>query len=461
MRGITIQNKKALIEKASTSRDREARIITLNAIEDALNASDPRKIIRRSVKLQDDDLTVGDLTLDLRGKKVFIVGGGKGSGAMAEALEEILADRIKRGIINVVKGTKGAFKTQRITLNEGSHPIPNHRGWEGTRWMMQIAREAGEGDILICLISGGGSALMPLPKEGITLEDVQRINEDLLRSGASINEINAVRKHLSDFKGGQLAREAHPARIVSLILSDVVGDPLDVIASGPTAPDPTTFSEAVGILKAYNMWKGAPEAVKRTLLRGERGEIPETPKPGDGVFENVSNLVVGNNRMVVQAARESLMREGLRALLLSSFIEGEARHVGRVFGSIAREEANFDAPLPKPAAVVAGGETTVTVTGGGRGGRNQELVLSACEKMAGLDGVALASVGTDGLDGFTDAAGAIADGKTFLKAREEGVNPLEYLRNNDSYSFFRSVGGLIMTGPTATNLNDLMVLTAL
>ncbi len=461
MKETIIKNKKALIEAATGNRDREARRLVLDALESALKSANPRVILRRLITLEDNTLKVDDLSLDLGSGEIYVIGGGKGSGAMAEALEEILGDRISAGIVNVLKGTRDTFRTKAIELNEGAHPIPDHRGMEGTEKMLELAREAKREDILICIISGGGSALMPLPKKGVTLEQKQEVNEALLKCGATINEFNAVRKHLSDFKGGQLAQEGRDKRILSLILSDVVGDPLDVIASGPTAPDTSTFSDAVEVLRNYGLFRRTPKAVREVLLRGEKGEIPETPKPGDTIFNKVNNLVVGNNRMVALKACESLRNNGLNTFLLSSFIEGEARHVGRVFAGIAQEEALYDTPLPKPAAVVGGGETTVMVTGQGRGGRNQELVLSACRKMSGLDGVALASIGTDGVDGVTDAAGAIVDGRTYRWASEKGHLPTRYLRDNDSYGFFERVGGAIKTGPTATNLNDLIILVAL
>ncbi|HID90896.1 TPA: glycerate kinase, partial [Candidatus Bathyarchaeota archaeon] len=336
--------------------------------------------------------------------------------------------------------------------------IPDEDGVRGAEGIIRLASEAAEGDLVICLISGGGSALMPLPAAGIALRDVRRLTAALLRSGATINEVNAVRKHVSRLKGGQLARAAYPATLISLILSDVVGDPLDVIASGPTAPDTTTFDDAIRVLKAYGLWRDAPEPVRERLESGSRGEIPETPKPGDAIFDRTHNIVVGNNRLASLAACREARRRGFNALLLSSLIEGEARHIGTAYSGIVREILTSGNPVRRPAVVVAGGETTVTVKGRGKGGRNQELVLSASLGIEGLRGVAIASIGTDGVDGPTDAAGAIADGQTAVRARKRGLDARSFLADNDSYGFFTRLGDLILTGPTGTNVNDITVM---
>lgn len=302
---------------------------------------------------------------------------------------------------------------------------------------------------------------MPLPKDGVTMEDKRKITEALLKCGATINEINTVRKHISDFKGGWLAKKAYPATVLNLILSDVLGDPLDFIASGPTVPDSTTFGDAIKVLKKYGLWDKAPESIKKVLLNGDKGLIPETPKVGDEAFKKVLNVVIGNNRDASTAACETLKSEGLNALLLTSLLEGEARHVGTVLASLALEIAVSGNPVPKPAAIIAGGETTVTVIGGGRGGRNQEIALSAALKIRGLNGVAIASLSTDGVDGPTDAAGAIADGKTIARAEALGLRAEEFLADNNSYNFFSKLSDLIFTGPTGTNVNDVSVVIVL
>jgi len=303
--------------------------------------------------------------------------------------------------------------------------------------------------------------MTPLPADGISLEEKQQVTKLLLKSGASINEFNAVRKHISAFKGGLLAKYAYPARVLSLIISDVVGDRLDVISSGPTSPDTSTFQDAYQVLNRYGLWHQIPESVRRRIEAGLRGEVAETPKPGDRIFEKVHNLIIGSNRLACNLAVKTARELGLNSVILSSVVEGEARYVGTVYGSILVEESLEDNPIEKPVAIVAGGETTVTVKGSGVGGRNQELVLSASVKIQGLKSVALASIGTDGVDGLTDAAGAIADGKTIQRASEENLDPRECLDNNDSHRFFKKLGDLIFTGPTGVNLMDITVMVAL
>ena len=299
---------------------------------------------------------------------------------------------------------------------------------------------------------------MPSPRGEITISDKKQITNALLKCGATINEINTVRKHISDFKGGWLAKRAYPATILNLILSDVVGDPLDFIASGPTVPDSTTFKDAVGILEKYELWEKAPPSIRKVLTEGEKGIIPETPKAGDEAFKRVYNVVIGNNRIASQAACGCLKAEGLNPLLLTATMEGEARHVAVILASIGREVSVSGNPLPKPAGIVAGGETTVTVTGKGLGSRNQEIALAAALKLKEQDGVVVASLSTDGIDGPTDAAGAIADGRTVARAFKLGLKTEEFLANNDSYHFFEKLGDLVFTGPTGTNVNDVSVI---
>jgi glycerate-2-kinase len=279
-----------------------------------------------------------------------------------------------------------------------------------------------------------------------------------LKSGATINEVNTVRKHISDFKGGGLAQKVYPATIINLILSDVVGDPLDFIASGPTVPDSTTFKDAIGTLKKYELWEKTPASIVKLLSEGEKGLTPDTPKSGDKAFEKVYNLVVGNNRSSSQEACKYLQNSDVNSLLLTASLEGEASQVGTVFASMAREILISGNPGKKPTGLVAGGETTVTVKGEGLGGRNQELTLAASSKLNGLDGAVLASLSTDGVDGPTDAAGAIADGETLKRALKKGLDPSKFLENNDSYHFFSNLSDLICTGPTGTNVNDLTVI---
>ncbi|MEM2465746.1 MAG: glycerate kinase [Candidatus Bathyarchaeia archaeon] len=457
---VIVKNLGQLIQNGETKLDKRARELAIKSLEAAIKAVDPKSLIKSKLKLKDSILYVGEHVFDIRKfKNIYVIGGGKASGSMAEALEEVLGDKIIGGLVNVPKENK--HKTRIIRLHGASHPIPDESGVEGTRKMLEIAEKAEEEDLIICLISGGGSSLMPMPRSEITMADKRQITEDLLKCGATINEINTVRKHISEFKGGWLAKKAYPATILNLILSDVPGDPLDFIASGPTVPDSTTFSDAIKVLKKYGLWDKAPKSVRKVLADGEKGLIPETPKAGDEAFKKVFNVVIGNNRAASMAARETLRSEGLNTLLLTSLLEGEARHVGTVLASLAREILASGNPIKKPAGIVAGGETTVTVTGKGKGGRNQEIALAASLKIKGLEGVVTASLSTDGVDGPTDAAGAIADGKTIARAEALGLRAEEFLVDNNAYNFFLKLNDLIFTGPTGTNVNDVSVVIVL
>jgi glycerate-2-kinase len=457
---VTIRNIEQLVKNGETQLDKKARKLALESLEFALNAVDPKQIIKSKLSIKNSILNVDEYAFDLKKfRNIYVIGGGKASGAMAEALEQVVDKRIKNGLVNVPRGSKN--KAEIIRFHEASHPIPDEAGVKGTRDMMEIAEQAKEDDLIICLISGGGSSLMPLPRDKISIDDKREITNALLKCGANINEINTVRKHISDFKGGWLAKKAYPATILNLILSDVVGDPLDFIASGPTVPDSTTFSDAINVLKKYKLWSKAPTSIKKVLLNGEKGKIPETPKANDEAFKKVFNIVIGNNRFASQTASEYLKTERLNTLLLTAMLEGEARHVGTMLASIAHEVSLSGNPVPKPAGIIAGGETTVTVIGKGLGGRNQEIALAAAQKLNGMNGVVVASLSTDGIDGPTDAAGALVDGKTLMKAAKKGLVPEEYLSKNDSYHFFSNLGDLIFTGQTGTNVNDISIIIVL
>jgi hydroxypyruvate reductase len=343
---------------------------------------------------------------------------------------------------------------RRIELNQCGHPVPDERGVAGAERIAQIAEAAGPGDLVICLVSGGASALLPLPAAGITLEEKQATTRLLLASGATIHQINSVRKHISRIKGGQLARLSSPAHVESLLLSDVIGDDLDVIGSGPTAPDASTFSSAGAVLDRFEIRHRVPAAVRRRIEQGERGEIPETPKPADPLFARVRNTVVGGNRLALDAAARAARQLGYRTLILSSTIQGETREIARMHAAIAREIADAGRPIRPPACIITGGETTVTIQGDGLGGRNQEFTLAAALEIAGLDRVVVFSAGTDGTDGPTDAAGAIADGGTL----ERNPDARLYLDRNDSYHYFQSLGDLVVTGPTNTNVMDVRLI---
>jgi glycerate-2-kinase len=457
---ITIKNKEQLIKNGETQLNQKARTLALKSLECALNAVDARRIIKSKVLLKNSTLNVDEYSFDLKKfKNIYVIGGGKAGGSMAKALEEILGNHITIGIVNVPRGSRS--KTAIVKLHEASHPIPDEAGVEGTRRMLGLVEQARKDDLVICLISGGGSSLMPLPRDEISIADKREITNTLLKSGANINEINTVRKHISDFKGGWLAKKAYPATILNLILSDVVGDPLDFIASGPTVPDSTTFGDAINVLEKYDLWNKTPASIRKVLSDGEKGIIPETPKASDEAFKKVFNVVVGNNRFASITAREQLKSKGLNTLLLTATLEGEAHHVGVMLASIAREVSMSENPISKPAGIIAGGETTVTVTGKGLGGRNQEIALAAARKLKDMDGVVVASLSTDGIDGPTDAAGAIVDGKTLARAAKTSLTPEKYLLENDSYHFFSKLDDLIVTGPTGTNVNDISMIVVL
>ncbi|MBW2593761.1 MAG: glycerate kinase, partial [Deltaproteobacteria bacterium] len=338
------------------------------------------------------------------------------------------------------------------------HPVPDQNGENGALAISAMAESAESDDLIICLISGGGSALMPLPAQGLSLADKQKTTGVLLACGAAIHEINTIRKHLSDIKGGMLARAANPATLVSLILSDVVGDDLDVIASGPCVPDSSTFADCMDIITGYGIEEHLPETVAVHLKAGLSGQIPETPKAGDSAFEKTRNLIIGRNIDAVNAAKSAAKNLGYHTLILSSMIEGETRDVARVHGAIAREVVKTGNPMPPPLCILSGGETTVTIKGRGLGGRNQEFALAAAMDIAGYENITVLSGGTDGTDGPTDAAGAVADGTTIARAGALGLAPHQYLSNNDAYHFFEPLGDLIKTGPTNTNVMDLRII---
>ena len=420
----------------------------------ALTAVAPETCLRRVVHVEGDQLHVAEETFDLsRIQQILVVGMGKASARMAATLEDLLGERISGGLVVTADGYK--VPTRRVEVVEASHPVPDARGCAAAERIVALVEKANEEDLVIVLISGGGSALLPLPASGIALSDLAATNELLLRSGAKIQEINTVRKHLSQVKGGQLARHAFPAQVLALVLSDVPGDPVNAIASGPTVGDPTTFDQVKRILRQYRLWEEIPGSVRKRIEAGVRGEIEETPKPGDNVLQRVTTTIIGSGSDALDAAREEGDRLGYHTLSLTTTLEGEAREVGKILAAVAREEASSGRPMPLPALILAAGETTVTVKGSGKGGRNQELALSAAQGIEGIPQVVISSIGTDGRDGPTDAAGGMVDGKTVDRMRERGIDPGEYLEQNNSYKALEEAGDLIVTGPTGTNVADL------
>ena len=422
----------------------------------ALDAANPRIAIHRHVRREGENLLVDGAVYDLGPGRVVVVGAGKACAAMAAAVEEVLGDRIRDGVVVVKDGT--ALPLRRIRVTQAGHPVPDARGAEGTSAILALLTETRPEDLVIVLISGGGSALLPAPVAGINLIEKQAMTRALLACGATIEEINAVRKHCSRVKGGQMARALFPARSLTLILSDVIGDPLDAIASGPTVPDTTTYAEALEILRRYRVEDRIPVSILQHLERGARGEIPETPKAGDPCFATAHHCIVGNNLQSLLAARDRAARLGFQALLLTTALKGESREVAKVLAALLLEMRRSGHPLSPPACLLLGGETTVTVRGKGKGGRSQELVLAGAIAIAGGRDLVIWSAGTDGTDGPTDAAGAVADGDTWARAKEVGLDPLRALEENDAYHFFEGLDDLIKTGPTLTNVMDVILL---
>jgi glycerate 2-kinase len=423
----------------------------------ALQAADPAAAVETYLKRRALELEVAGRNYDLDAyRRVFLVGAGKAGAPMSHAAAGILGDRLTQGVVVVKEGYLGSDDLpSRVSILEAGHPIPDERGVQGGCRIQKLLENLRPDDLVIGLISGGGSALLTAPVPGITLNDFQVLTAALLACGATINEINCLRKHLDRLKGGGLARLASPATLITLILSDVVGDPLDVIASGPTVPDPTSYSQAYAVLERYGLLDKVPPSIIAHLESGRRGELPETPKAGDPAFERVQNVIIGSNLQAAQAALHQAEAEGFHTLLLTTYFQGEARQAGVTLAAIARQIAATGQPLARPACLVAGGETTVTLTGSGKGGRNQEIALGALPGLAGLPEIALVSLATDGGDGPTDAAGAVVSGESLSRAQHAGLDPVDYLQRNDAYPFFEALGDLLKPGPTRTNVNDL------
>ncbi|MBI2413426.1 MAG: glycerate kinase [Deltaproteobacteria bacterium] len=422
----------------------------------AITAASAYEAVKASIRLNSRTLRISSLSFDLKKiKRIFVIGAGKAASPMALAVEDAIGPLITDGCIVTKYGHGRPLRYIRVI--EAGHPVPDSKGLAGARELLSIAEGSGSGDLVVCLLSGGASALLPAPAPGLTLKDEQRTTEFLLKSGASINEMNAVRKHLSLIKGGLLARAAYPARVASLIVSDVVGDDLSTIASGPTAPDPSTYLDAVSILKKYGLASKVPPAVIKRLKDGAKGRLEETPKPGEGVFRRVDNFIVANNSSALEAARAKAEALGYNAIILSSTVTGGVREAAGFLSSIALEVKKTGNPVERPACILMGGEPTIKVSGRGKGGRMQEFALESALRLKCEKGITVLAGGTDGTDGPTDAAGAIADPGTLKLALKKGLDAEVYLRNNDSYNFFRKAGGLLVTGPTGTNVMDVMM----
>ncbi len=423
----------------------------------AVNAVDAANAVKRHVCLDGSTLEVAGRSYALAGfNNIYLIGAGKAVVPMAQAMEELLGARLAGGIVVTKYGQ--ALPLQKILVIEAAHPIPDSAGLEGARQIAGIAQRASADDLIILLVSGGASALLPYPIDAMTLGDKQSVTQLLLRSGATIRETNAVRRHLSQIKGGKLAQLAYPAQLIALILSDVIGDALEDIASGPTAPDPTQFADCWEILRKYRLEAKIPIAVRDILECGAQGKIGETLKAGNDVFTRVQNVIVGSNRLATAAAKSRAENLGYRSEILSNEIAGESRDVARRHAAILKRAITEPAQLP--ACIISGGETTVTVSGDGRGGRNQEFALSAAIEIAGIEKVAVLSAGTDGIDGPTDAAGALVDGDTVSRGQSHGYDAAQFLARNNAYPYLHATGDLLLTGPTQTNVMDIQVMLA-
>ena len=440
-----------------TSKLHKTRNDALAIFHAGLNAVSPKKAINRFCQRQGNVLTIGEENFDVSSfEKIYIVGAGKATAPMAAAFESLLGADLTAGIIPVKYGHTETLNT--VQTIEAGHPVPDENGETGSEKILEMAQTAGANDLCICLLSGGGSALLPLAVSGVSLADKQETTHVLLSCGATIHEINTLRKHLSRIKGGRLAVAASPASMVSLILSDVVGDNLDVIASGPTVPDNSTFSDCMDIVSKYGLHDRLPQSIIRHFENGLTDHLHETPKAEHRVFKKTRNIIIGSNIEALLAAKKKAIGLGYETIILSSMIEGDTGQAARIHAAIANEVITSGNPLQLPACILSGGETTVTLKGSGMGGRNQEFALCTVEEIAGITPIVVISAGTDGNDGPTDAAGAIADNTTMERALKIGFDHKKYLGNNDSYNFFQALDDLLITGPTNTNVMDIHIL---
>lgn len=429
----------------------QVRRSMLESLAAGLEAANPATAVHAFLRCSGGTLAMGGWSAAPR--RVVVVGAGKAGGAMASAVEDLVGGLVHAGVVIVKDGHR--VPTRLVELCEASHPLPDGRGVEATRRLVGLARRAEKDDLLLVVLSGGGSALLTWPAEGLALADLQTTTDALLRSGATIHELNVVRRHLDRVKGGGLVRLAGPAPLLTLALSDVVGDDPAAIASGPTVADPTTFADACAVLDRYGLWSAVPAPVADLLQRGAGGGLPDTLKPGDATLARTHYVIVGGNRLAAEAVARRARELGLAGAVLTTGLQGEARQVGVQLAGLALDLAVGRGPLPLPACLVLGGEATVTVRGPGRGGRNQEAALAAAIALDGVPGVAVACLGTDGGDGPTPAAGAAADGTTIGRARGLGLDAATHLDRNDSFPFFAALGDHLTTGPTGTNVCDL------
>jgi len=438
------KNRNILLDNGETEAFKKARAHTLEILETAISFVDPYRLVKEYIQKDNFFRDIID-----NYNNVYLLSFGKASVVMARAAFDLLRDKIREGIV-ITNNPTNYLDSNNIKTYVGTHPLPGEKNLQNTEKALEMLQKCDKSDLLLVLISGGGSSLLCKPR--IDLKDSRRVTDLLLKSGADIRELNTVRKHLSFVKGGQLVKQTK-AKVVSLILSDIVGDPIEFIASGPTAPDSTTYSDAKYVLRKYSVWNKVPESVRATIDKGIKGSLPETPKEDDPVFERVHNVIVGNNELACKKAAETADKLGYETKVLNTRLTGEARNVGE-------DLAYYATIIPcenRKIALITGGETTVTVKGGGKGGRNQELVLAAARKIEN-ENIVFSSIATDGIDGNSDAAGAIADGNTIQRAKKKGLKPEAYLGNNDSYNFFKKLDDLLITGPTGTNVMDIQLI---
>lgn len=420
--------------------------------EAAIDAVRPHNILSESVIMPE----IGDIEVY---KKIYVVSFGKAAYQMAAALAGTSLFPVNKGIVITRYGHSGANSLDHFEIFEAAHPIPDENGVAATEKVIDLLKEAGEDTLVICLISGGASALLVAPCDGINLDEKQAVTDILMKSGADIGELNTVRKHLSGIKGGRLAQIAYPARVLSLVLSDVVGDKLDIIGSGPTSPDFSTYDDALSVLRKTGIYTAVPPSIISVLKNGKAGLVADTPKENNPVFRLVRNIIVGNSAMAIEAARKKAFSLGYAVFVADEPVTGEASDAGR---NIAKKALGLRRNPPETGGysrlcLISGGETTVTVRGKGTGGRNMELALAFAGAVEGAEGIFLLSAGTDGTDGATDAAGAFAEGATAGRARKKGFDPDSYLKDNNSYAFFRDLGDLFVTGPTGVNVMDIQI----
>jgi glycerate 2-kinase len=439
--------------------------LALGSFEHAVRAVDPVRLINKSLKLRDDKLFINDIkqkraNIDLDSiDSVYLVGAGKATARMARAVYDILAEKISGGAITIPYGSNGRFED--IFVTHASHPIPDASGVRGTKKMIEILQKTTPTDLVVVLISGGGSSLMPLPSKNLSLQEKQYVTNSLILSGASIEEINIVRKHLSQIKGGQMLRYMNKdCRLVSLIISDVINDKLDVIASGPTCPDTSTYEDAARVLRKYCLWNKEHHGVKSVIQHGMMTNLPETLKPGDAIFQKVTNFLIGNNEVACAAAVNYLKKRKVETYKMDSTFDGEAKYFGRRLGILARGLANKRRPI----AFVQGGETVVKIDKMkkyGKGGRNQEVILGAALELKDFQidrDITLLCAGTDGIDGNSDAAGAFLNSRVILDSKHKDLDARYFLKTHNSYSFFGQLNSLVKIGQTGTNVNDISII---